>query len=177
MRGTKAGILVLILAILSPGCALFESGVKATSGAVLDGVGAMLEAKLPDFAAGIVETGKGVAKSEIEKATVGIIEKSHKAGQWFFIHAMDLAGIRAMDYDADGDGILGPAEVDAAKKAAKDKQEKDAEEGKQSLMGYILAALGLAGGGLGSTWIKSFFRWKDKRLAEKIANGKTTPNE
>lgn len=171
MRSTALFFLMAVLIALAPGCALFESGTKAATGAILDGLGGMIDAKLGPFASGVVATAKGVAKEEIKKGTVALIEKSHKAGQWFFIQAMDLAGIRAMDFDADGDGILNPTEVENAKRAGKEKQKKDQEEGNQTPWGWILGTLGLGGAGLGSTWIKSFFRWKDKKLAEKIRNG------
>lgn len=177
MRGTTLILLMAVFAVLFSGCGLFQSGVKAGSGVILDGVGDMLKEKLPAWGDDILDKGKEYTKAKIAEGLDELNSASLSMAQKGFIWAMKGRGVNAMMHDYDGDGLLDDREMDAAEEEAQQKKREEDEdrdgESKtiwQGIWGTIL----FAASGVFGTWGKSALRvQKDRRATEikAVANG------
>jgi len=174
MKGTTLILVLMLLMFLGSGCGLFQSGVKAGSGVILDGVGEMLKEKLPAWGDDLIEKGKAYTKEKIAEGLDELNSASLSLAQRGFVWAMKGRGVNAMMHDYDGDGILDDHEMASAEVEAREKEKEKQEEGDQTIWQAIWGSVLFAASGVFGTWGKSALRVaKDKRATEikTVVNG------
>ncbi len=161
-------IVLLLMLFMSSGCGLFQGGVKAGSGVILDGVGEMLKEKLPAWGDDILDKGKDYTKAKIAEGLDSLNEKSLSLAQKGFVWAMKGRGVNAMMHDFDGDGILDGQEMDSAEREARENEKEKKEEGEKTIWHGIWGTVLLAAAGAFGTWGKSALRVRKKNRETEI---------
>jgi len=155
---TRIMICGLAMALVS-GCALLETGAKATFDIAWDAATTVVKNKLPILKEEILDGAKAMADEALDKAMVYAGEKTESAAEKAFVAALRPLEVNAWDFDMDNNGVLSEAEQFQALTAAKQSEDQPW----YAPMLLALATLAFTGG-------KSIKRWlAGKREEEMVA--------
>jgi len=156
--------LILILTlfmVLSSGCALLESGAKATFDIAWSAGTAVVKSQIPILKQEILDGAKAMADEGLDKAMVYTAEKTAGMADASLASLLAMLNVNIWDFDINGDGELSEVEKAMALNAAKEQDDQPWYAG--ALL--ALATLAFTGG-------KSINRWlagkRDKEVTAKV---------
>jgi hypothetical protein len=141
-------IIVMALVLCSSGCALFETGAKATFDIAWKAAESVVKSRIPGLKQDLLDGAKGMADNAYEAAVKFTAQKTVDVTQGMIDKALAETGVNVVGFDSDQDDRITPAEFWEGWKRENERRGEKGEPplGVTGTFWLLLATVGFTGG-------------------------------